>query len=182
MKKLVLVAGLALAASVALTPFAFAADATGPDTVGCATATVVVQSKAKTASDLAAGIADQQSEVIKGLKAAVATAQSQYDTAYAAYQAAKTPANLEALVAAQTALDTALKNLANEPSIPAASKTALAAANAEVASAIADRVKACTAPVTVTPAPTTMTVPPATTTAPTPSSVVPNAIDTGYAL
>lgn len=184
MKRLA-VAGLALAASIAVgmavAPGAFAADTTGPDTVGCATATVTVREKAVVAAAVAQKVADAQSAVIAGLKLQVAQAQNAYDAAYTAYQAAKTAANLTVLVAAQTTLDTALKSLADAPGVPAVDKAALDKANLELAAAITARVTACTSPVTVTPTPTpTPTTSPAPAPVPAPVVIqIPKAIDTG---
>lgn len=162
MKKLVAGVGAAVAASVTVAgliwaPAAMAADETGPNSVACAQASAAVLSAAIKANTKADEIQAGQDQVIKDLKGKADDAQAAYDLAYKAYQDKPTDGNLTLLQAAQDALDTALKNLANAPGVPADQKAALIKLQVELKAAIDRSEKACEfvpPPVTVTPSPT----------------------------
>lgn len=182
MNKLAL-AGLTLTATVAaavlFAPVAAAAD-TGPGTVACAQASADVRAKADTAAQVASQIAAGQDAVLAPLKAAVVTAQAAYDVAYAAWLSTPSAANLAARDAAQAALKTAQDKLSNAPSVPAADKVKLDAANAALADAVKARNVACAAPAPAVPT-VVATTPAVPTVAPSSAVTVPNSINTGYA-
>lgn len=149
--------------TVAVWP-ALAADPTGPDTAGCATATVRVDEAAVAVVRAADALDAAQAAIDDGLTQAVEAAQARYDAAVAAVAAAGdgvTDEQRRELRRAERALERAAAALA-AAAAPAPETTALTEARESLDTAIAARDTACAAP-----EPTdTTTAPPATTTAP----------------
>lgn len=194
MKKLA-IAGLVLAASVSMAPFAFAADATGPGTAGCLTAQGVVKLRAASAADATVAFADAAAGLTPEVKAKIAAdvktfeaKQAALESALAALKAAPTAENATAAQKAGDELTAAAETLiADTPEGLAGKKQSLIDANTALTAALDAQDGACTdpAPATTTvPVPTTTMAPVPTvapTTAPAPSVQLPTAIDTGQA-